>query len=97
MIKYYQGLFNSHQRYYAIGLSKQPGWQTSINEHRLILEKIRSRDAVGAFTCARQHASNTIGRVLAALGKPGKGTHGSSAANDRPPDDEEMTAKNSRP
>jgi len=69
MFKYYQGLFNSHQRYYAIGLATQPGWQTSINEHRLILAKIKSRDAMGAFTCARQHAFNTIGRVLAELEK----------------------------
>ena len=26
LVKYYQGLFNSHQRYYAIGLSERPGW-----------------------------------------------------------------------
>ncbi len=94
MIKYYQGLFNSHQRYYAIGLSEQPGWQTSVNEHRLILEKIRSRDAMEAFTCARQHASNTIGRVLAALEKRKKGTEASPAANGRPSDDENKIAKN---
>lgn len=93
MIKYYQGLFNSHQRYYAIGLSEQPGWQTSVNEHRLILEKIRSRDAMEAFTCARQHASNTIGRVLAALEKRKKGMDGSLAANDRPSDDESKIVK----
>ena len=88
LIKYYQGLFNSHQRYYAIGLSERPGWQTSVNEHRLILEKITSRDAVGAFTCARQHASNTIDRVLAALEKRGKEADGSPAANGRPADEE---------
>jgi DNA-binding GntR family transcriptional regulator len=73
MMKYYQGLFNAHQRYYAIGLATQPGWKTSIHEHRQILEKIRSRDAAGAFTCARQHASNTIDRVLKALEKRKKG------------------------
>lgn len=97
MIKYYQGLFNSHQRYYAIGLSEQPGWQTSVNEHRLILEKIRRRDAMGAFTCARQHASNTIDRVLAALEKRRNGTDGMLAANDRPPDNENKTASSGRP
>jgi DNA-binding GntR family transcriptional regulator len=69
LMKYYQGLFNAHQRYYAIGLAIQPGWQTSLGEHRLILEKIKSRDAAGAFVCALQHASNTIGRVLAAMEK----------------------------
>jgi DNA-binding GntR family transcriptional regulator len=97
MIKYYQGLFNSHQRYYAIGLSERPGWQTSVNEHRLILEKIISRDAMEAFTCARQHASNTIDRVLAALEKRRKGTDGSPAAHGQPSDDENKTAKSSRP
>ncbi len=90
--KYYQGLFNSHQRYYAIGLAEQPGWQTSLNEHRLILEKINSRDAVGAFACARQHASNTIGRVLAALEKRKKVTDGSPAANGRSSHNEIGTA-----
>jgi DNA-binding GntR family transcriptional regulator len=95
LIKYYQGLFNSHQRYYAIGLSEQPGWQTSVNEHRLILKKIRSRDAVGAFTCAQQHASNTVDRVLAALEKRRKRTAGSLAVNDRSSDDESKTAKRS--
>jgi DNA-binding GntR family transcriptional regulator len=80
MMKYYQGLFNAHQRYYAIGLATQPGWRTSIDEHQLILEKIRSRDAAGAFTCARQHASNTIERVLAALEKRKKGTDGLPSA-----------------
>jgi DNA-binding GntR family transcriptional regulator len=92
MIKYYQGLFNSHQRYYAIGLSEQPGWQTSVNEHRLILEKIRSGDSVGAFTCARQHASNTIDRVLAALEKRKTGTDGLCVAYGRPSDDESVKA-----
>ncbi len=92
LVKYYQGLFNSHQRYYAIGLAEQPGWQTSLNEHRLILEKINSRDAVGAFVCARQHASNTIGRVLAALEKRKKVTDGSHAANGRSSHNEIGTA-----
>ncbi|MHB9096934.1 MAG: GntR family transcriptional regulator [Syntrophales bacterium] len=93
LIKYYQGLFNSHQRYYAIGLSERPGWQTSVNEHRLILEKIISRDTVGAFTCARQHASNTIDRVLAALEKRGKEADGSPAVNGRPSDEETRLRK----
>jgi DNA-binding GntR family transcriptional regulator len=88
LIKYYQGLFNSHQRYYAIGLSERPGWQTSVNEHRLILENIISRDNVGAFTCARQHAANTIDRVLAALEKRRQETDGSNAGSGRPSDDE---------
>ncbi|MHB8909555.1 MAG: GntR family transcriptional regulator [Syntrophales bacterium] len=92
LIKYYQGLFNSHQRYYAIGLSERPGWQTSVNEHRLILEKITSRDSVGAFICARQHASNTIERVLAALEKRGKAADGSPAANGRDAEEENRTA-----
>ena len=92
MIKYYRGLFNSHQRYYAIGLVERPSWQTSVNEHRLILDKIRSGDAMEAFTCARQHASTAIDRVLAALEKRKKGTAGSLAVNDRPPDDENKNA-----
>ena len=86
MIKYYQSLFNAHQRYYAIGLSEQPGWQTSVDEHRLILEKIRLRNAMEAFTCARQHASNTIDRVLLALEKREKGTEVARAASGRSPD-----------
>lgn len=93
LIKYYQGLFNSHQRYYAIGLSERPGWQTSVNEHRLILEKITSHDTVGAFTCARQHASNTIERVLAALEKRGKEADGSPAVNGRSADEGNRTAR----
>jgi DNA-binding GntR family transcriptional regulator len=72
MTKYYRGLFNSHQRYYAIGLTSPPGWQTSVAEHQLVLEKIKARDETGAFRCAWQHASNTVGRILAALEKRGK-------------------------
>jgi DNA-binding GntR family transcriptional regulator len=69
MMKYYQGLFNAHQRYYAIGLLSQPGWQSSMHEHRQILDKISARDAMGAFSCARLHASSATERVLGALEK----------------------------
>jgi DNA-binding GntR family transcriptional regulator len=94
MIKYYQGLFNAHQRYYAIGLSERPSWQTSVNEHRLILEKIRSGDAMEAFTSARQHASTAIDRVLVALEKRARATPepGSPAANERADDNENRPA-----
>ncbi|MFH2074611.1 MAG: GntR family transcriptional regulator [Pseudomonadota bacterium] len=95
MIKYYQSLFNSHQRYYAIGLVERPSWQTSVNEHRLILDKIRSGNAMEAFTCARQHAVTAIDRVLAALEKRGQATYaGSPAANVPPSDDKNRPAVN---
>jgi DNA-binding GntR family transcriptional regulator len=88
MIKYYQGLFNSHQRYYAIGLVERPSWQTSVNEHRVILEKIRLGDAMAAFTSARQHAVTAIDRVLSALEKRGQAADkGSPAGNEPPPED----------
>jgi len=77
MLRYYQGLFNSHQRYYAIGLLGQPSSQTSLVEHQLILEKIKSRDAEGAFACAHQHTVSTLARVLEALEKRKKETGGS--------------------
>lgn len=94
MIKYYQGLFNAHQRYYAIGLSERPSWQTSVSEHRLIIEKIRSGDAMEAFTSARQHAATAIDRVLAALEKRSRAKAGqnSPAADLRPAEDENRPA-----
>ena len=92
MTKYYEGLFSSHQRYYAIGLVEQRGWQTSLDEHRAILERVRSGDAAGAFTCARQHATNTIDRVLAALERRKKAKSGDAPVRDRPSDNEKKTA-----
>lgn len=97
MIRYYQGLFNSHQRYYAIGLVERPSWQTSINEHRAILEKIRSGDAMEAFASARQHAVTAIDRVLSALEKRRRATADAAGApsDDEPPrDDKNGPAQN---
>lgn len=65
--RYYHGLFNALKRLYAIGLAARSGFSTSLNEHRQILEKIKGRDPDGAETCARQHAMNTIDRVLEKL------------------------------
>lgn len=69
MYKYYQTLFNTLRRLYTIGLTGQLGPEDSLKEHRQILQKITDQDPAGAETCARQHAMNTIERVLKKMRK----------------------------
>lgn len=67
MYKYYQGVHQNLRRFYRIGLLTRPSWKTSIYEHRLIVDNIKLKNATAAESTARQHAYNTIDRVLAVL------------------------------
>lgn len=67
LFKYYQGVHQNLRRFYRIGLLRQPGWKTSFHEHCSILDNIRKKNAAAAEATARQHAHNTIDRVLAVL------------------------------
>lgn len=67
LYKYYQGVHQNLRRFYRIGLLTRPSWKTSIYEHRLIIDNIKLKNAAAAESTARQHAYNTIERVLAVL------------------------------
>ena len=67
LLKFYEGLTNSVRRLYTISLARSTGWKFSLSEHRKILNNIKIRDARAAEQDARQHAFNTIDRVLSLL------------------------------
>jgi len=71
LLKFYDGLTKSIRRFYTISFAMSSGWEFSLAEHIEILNAIKSQDAAAAERCARQHASNTISRVLARLEKKG--------------------------
>jgi DNA-binding GntR family transcriptional regulator len=61
--------FPNRNRLPSISFAISFGWQFSVNEHRAILNGIKAKDAAGAERAARQHAYNTVDRVLARLEK----------------------------
>jgi DNA-binding GntR family transcriptional regulator len=67
LLKFYEALTNSIRRLYTISLARSTGWKFSLSEHRKILNNIKIRDARAAEHDARQHAFNTIDRVLSLL------------------------------
>ncbi len=67
LLKFYEALTNSIRRFYTISLARSTGWKFSLSEHRKILNNIKIRDARAAEQDARQHAFNTIDRVLSLL------------------------------
>ena len=69
LLKYYETLTRSIRRFYTISFAISTGWTFSLNEHRIILDCIKAKDAAGAQLAARQHAYNTIDRVLVRLQK----------------------------
>ncbi len=69
LLKYYEGVAKSIRRFYTISFTMSSGWKFSLSEHRAILNSIKKRDAAAAERHARQHAYNTIERVLSRLEK----------------------------
>lgn len=69
LLKYYEGVAKSVRRFYTISFSMSDGWKFSLSEHRAILNSIKKKDAAAAERHARQHAYNTIERVLNRLEK----------------------------
>ena len=69
LIKFYEGLTKSIRRFYTISFAMSSGWEFSLAEHREILNHIKVKDAAAAENSARQHAYNTINRVLVRLEK----------------------------
>ena len=69
LLKYYETLTRSIRRFYTISLAMSTGWKFSLSEHREILDDIKAKDSAAAERVARQHAYNTIDRVLARLEK----------------------------
>ncbi|MBU2228416.1 MAG: GntR family transcriptional regulator [Proteobacteria bacterium] len=69
LMKLYDGLTKSIRRFYTISFAMSSGWEFSLAEHREILNNIKAKDATAAEHSARQHAYNTINRVLARLEK----------------------------
>ena len=69
LLKYYEALSRSIRRFYSISFAISSGWKFSVMEHRAILSCIKAKDAEGAERAARQHANNTVDRVLALLEK----------------------------
>ena len=67
LLKYYETLTRSIRRFYTISLAMTAGWKFSLSEHRKILAAIKAKDSAAAERAARQHAYNTIDRVLARL------------------------------
>jgi DNA-binding GntR family transcriptional regulator len=69
LLKYYDTLTCSIRRFYSISFAISVGWEFSLDEHRIILDCIKAKDAAGAELAARQHAWNTIDRILTRMGK----------------------------
>jgi len=69
LIKFYEGLTKSIRRFYTISFAMSSGWEFSLAEHREILDHIKAKDTAAAENSARQHAYNTINRVLTRLEK----------------------------
>lgn len=69
LMKFYEGLTKSVRRFYTISFAMSSGWESSLAEHCEILKHIKAKDAAAAEHSARQHAYNTINRVLARLEK----------------------------
>jgi len=67
LIKFYDGLTKSIRRFYTISFAMSSGWEYSLAEHREILNALKAKDAAAAESIARQHAYNTINRVLSRL------------------------------
>lgn len=72
LYNYYHGVHQNLRRFYRIGLLSRPSWKTSIYEHRLIIDNIKLKNATAAESTARQHAYNTIDRVMAVLSERNK-------------------------
>jgi DNA-binding GntR family transcriptional regulator len=69
LLKYYEGLTHSIRRFYTISLAGSRVWKLSLSEHRRILSNIKKKNPEDAERDARQHAFNTIDRVLSRLEK----------------------------
>ena len=69
LLKYYETLTRSIRRFYTISLAMTAGWKFSLREHHKILVGIKAKDSAAAERAARQHAYNTIDRVLERLEK----------------------------
>ena len=69
LLKYYEALNRSIRRFYSISFAISSGWKFSVMEHRAVLNCIKGKDAEGAERAARQHANNTVDRVLSLLEK----------------------------
>ena len=69
LLRLYEGLDQSIKRFHTIGFMSTAGLQTSFDEHSKILDRIKDHDPVGAEAAAREHAFNTLNRVLTQLKK----------------------------
>ena len=69
LLKYYEGVAKSIRRFYTISFTISSGWKFSLSEHEAILNSIKKKDPAAAERHARQHAYNTIDRVLSRLEK----------------------------
>jgi DNA-binding GntR family transcriptional regulator len=67
LLRFYESLTISIRRFYAVGLTKERSWKSSLIEHRRVLDAIRAGDPELAEKAARRHASCTIGRVTEQL------------------------------
>lgn len=69
LLKIYRGLAQRIRRLHTIGLMATTGLQISFDEHSKILNQIKNHDPAAAEIAAREHAFNTLNRVLLQLKK----------------------------
>lgn len=67
LLKFYESLTISIRRFYAMGLTKERSWKSSLLEHKQVLVAIRKGDPELAEKMARRHAFCTIDRVMEQL------------------------------
>lgn len=67
LLAYYETLTRSIRRFYTINLAVSTDWDFSLSEHRAIFDAIKSGDSSASERAARQHAYNSIERLLAKL------------------------------
>lgn len=73
LLKFYDSLTISIRRFYAVGLTLERSWKSSLSEHEQVLVAIRKGDPELAEKMARRHALCTIDRVMDQLKKRERG------------------------
>lgn len=67
LIRFYEGIVLPIRRYQRVGLSAPTSWETSLQEHRNIVEAIKSKNVELAERLTRGHTMKATARVIKRL------------------------------
>lgn len=68
LISFYESIVLPIRRYQRVGLSAPSSWETSLTEHRNIVNAIRSKDTELAEKFTRDHTMRALQRVIRRTG-----------------------------